>query len=197
MYLELENFFPDSLKNQIEYTFLDDTLPWEFRHATSGNNGVDISDVNILETPQFMHLMNCPERGQVSRTFDLAKSVLFFLEHTTNCKITGVARVKANLLLRDGTAKNKYHPPHIDTGGNSFSMVYYVCNSDGPTVLFDKKAGSNNHLGLTKVAEIQPKKGKAVIFDSNRYHSSSVPTETEYRIVLNFVFSAENLILPK
>jgi hypothetical protein len=197
MFLVLDNFFPDSLKNQAENTFLSENMPWEFRHITAGVDSSDPNDKNILETPQFTHLLHCPDRGAVSRYFDIPKSMLFFVEHATGCNITQLSRIKANLLTRDATTKGTYHPPHVDTGGGTYSMVYYVCDSDGPTILFDRKAGLNHHIGLNKIAEIHPRRGRAIIFDSNRYHSSSSPIEHEYRIIFNFVFTAENLKLPK
>ena len=58
-------------------------------------------------------------------------------------------------------------------------MVYYVHDTDAPTRLY-----RNGKV----FKEIQPKKGRVLIFPGNIEHSSSSPTKTNRRMVLNFNF---------
>ena len=64
-------------------------------------------------------------------------------------------------------------------------MVYYVNDSDGDTVLFNE---FYNTKSVSINRRIAPKKGRAVIFDSNRFHASSNPINTPTRFVINFTF---------
>jgi hypothetical protein len=67
--------------------------------------------------------------------------------------------------------------------------LYYVNNTDGDTYIFDKTKKELNHiskdtkLGILK--QVSPKKGRVVLFDGRRYHSSSGPTK-DIRCIINF-----------
>lgn len=99
--------------------------------------------------------------------------------------INDIGRVKANILLKQQFPKDHYNSPHQDqTESNYISMVYYVNASDGDTVLFNEFNLDNN---FTVYKRIQPKKNRLVVFESNRFHASSNPTEHQDRFVLNFV----------
>jgi hypothetical protein len=66
-------------------------------------------------------------------------------------------------------------------------MVYYLNDSDGDTFLFNEKYG-DGFSDFTVMERISPKKNRAVIFEANRYHASSNPSQAENRYVLNWVF---------
>jgi hypothetical protein len=52
-------------------------------------------------------------------------------------------------------------------------------------------------MNLTECGRVSPKKGRAVIFPSNRYHASSSPVEASRRVIINFVFLAPETFLTK
>ena len=54
-------------------------------------------------------------------------------------------RQKLNLLGQNSSIKEgKYNTPHIDNKWfNSYSMIYYVNDSDGDTIIFNEKGGEN------------------------------------------------------
>ena len=45
-----------------------------------------------------------------------------------------------------------------------------------------------NFNDMELVGRVQPKENRFVMFDSNQFHSSSVPTQNQYRVVVNFIF---------
>jgi hypothetical protein len=66
--------------------------------------------------------------------------------------------------------------------------LYYVNDSDGDTFLFNrtKKDGpipKDSELEILK--RVSPKKGRVVLFDGSRYHSSSGPSK-DVRCIINF-----------
>ena len=71
------------------------------------------------------------------------------------------------------------HLPHCDLSCEHHTMVYYVHDTDAPTRLY-----RNGKV----FKEVQPKKGRVLIFPGNIEHSSSSPTKTSRRMVLNFNF---------
>ena len=64
------------------------------------------------------------------------------------------------------------------------SLIYYVKDSDGDTVLYkdDKK---------TEQMRIQPKANRAVIFDSRIWHTGELPVKNQTRIVINYIFEVK------
>lgn len=92
--------------------------------------------------------------------------------------------------------KLKYAAPHIDFNSeiDFTTLVYYVDDSDGDTILFSKKhiAGTDYDPvikePLTEVYRHTPKKGEAIVFNGHRYHAGNYPINYGRRIVINFDF---------
>jgi len=69
--------------------------------------------------------------------------------------------------------------------------VYYCNDSDGDTFLFNEFFEQGTLPSrLTLAQRVTPRKNRAVIFESNRYHASSNPRKSSERIIINFVFHA-------
>lgn len=91
----------------------------------------------------------------------------------------------------------KYAAPHVDFKSDKdfTTMVYYVDNSDGDTILFSKLhlPGVEEYNPiieekLTEVFRQTPKKGEAIVFNGHRYHAGNYPINYGKRIVINFDF---------
>ena len=90
----------------------------------------------------------------------------------------------------------KYAAPHIDFNSETdfTTLVYYVNDSDGDTILFSKKHIAGEDYDpiikepLFEVYRHTPKKGEAIIFNGHRYHAGNYPIQTSKRIVINFDF---------
>jgi ectoine hydroxylase-related dioxygenase (phytanoyl-CoA dioxygenase family) len=88
---------------------------------------------------------------------------------------------------------------------NGYAMVYYCHDADGETVLFDKRYNqamkhderflNYGAYKLSEIARITPKKGRAVLFNSNRFHASSNPIVSRRRVILNHVFTTNDNFL--
>jgi len=104
-----------------------------------------------------------------------------------------LSRMKSNVLLREkkGLFGHIHHTPHIDceenNGFTNISCIYYINDSDGPTVLYNEYL-ADNPKKLTVLKKIPPKKGRLLAFHSNRYHTSSSPRKNQYRHIINMVF---------
>ena len=91
--------------------------------------------------------------------------------------------VKFNLLLNNSNmSEGKYNTPHVDNAlKNSLSIIYYVNDSDGDTIIFNE-----TDTPFTIKQRITPKKNRAVIFDSNLEHMGYTCTNEKRRVVVNF-----------
>ena len=72
--------------------------------------------------------------------------------------------------------------PHIDTSDDHFVMLYYVCDSDGDTIIFNEKEKSEKY---TIQKRVTPKQGRVVLFDGAFYHTAEQPMDN-VRCVINY-----------
>lgn len=184
-----ENFAGEFLKEDIQREVLkSQTWLWQFRTETSGQYEAPdfawIEDENTEDTPQLIHVVN-----DASKDMQIISPMIYKIADTVGYKIQ-LQRVKANLLWPNPSKKieNSYHRPHADHGRpNAKTLLYYVNDADGDTVIFNKRWTGEDPGKLEISYRVSPKAGSAVLFDSNIYHASSSPT-TGIRSVINFIF---------
>ena len=81
----------------------------------------------------------------------------------------------------DGTIDN----PHIDIIGKVDFIValYYVCDSDGDTVIYNETKESKTY---TIKKSVTPKQGRMVIFDGRLFHAAKQPINSNTRCIVNY-----------
>ncbi len=74
--------------------------------------------------------------------------------------------------------------PHIDIldRDNFFVVLYYVCDSDGDTIIYNETKESDEY---TVKQRITPKQGRAVIFDGRLFHTAEQPLNNT-RCIVNY-----------
>ena len=72
--------------------------------------------------------------------------------------------------------------PHIDTEDDHFVMLYYVCDSDGDTIIYNEQIKSETY---TLQQRVTPKQGRVVLFDGSYYHTAEQPLNN-IRCVVNY-----------
>ena len=79
--------------------------------------------------------------------------------------------------------------PHIDIIGNVDFIValYYVCDSDGDTVIYNETEESKTY---TIKKSVTPKQGRMVIFDGSLYHAAEQPINSNTRCIVNYNLGA-------
>ena len=144
----------------------------------------------LYDSEQFVHVLY--DQQPVSEYWDIVKPIINNIEQKQKIKIVELGRVKANLLIKSRDTRRLINTPHIDKDVEGWhSMVFYVNQSDGDTVLFDKKS-NQGFENLNIIDSHSPKANCAVMFESDRYHTSSNPVDNTTRIVLNFIFKIQN-----
>ena len=73
--------------------------------------------------------------------------------------------------------------PHIDSQFKHFVMLYYVCDSDGDTIIYNEKMISEK--GFTVQKKVTPKQGRVVLFNGSFYHTAQQPNHG-IRCVVNY-----------
>lgn len=106
--------------------------------------------------------------------------------------------LRARFVKQIVSPTNIIHKPHIDTIETKYTGFMYMNDSDGDSVIYDQtydvfsRLDSFNYYkklaesGFTVRQRVSPKENKSVLFESPVYHSSSSPSKTSRRVVLNF-----------
>lgn len=178
-----DNFLSDLDKDEIEKLLTSNYFAWfltEERDKTVPLKSItDLKKSGfkntylIKESPQFCHMFYDNITDTKSEYYRLIDELLKKLN--LNNKII---RAKSNYLSQNNSFKKEnFHTPHIDTNTKHIVVLYYVIDSDGDTLFFNKEGDIIN--------KVSPKKGRCVIFDGNILHASQNPIKSKDRIVIN------------
>jgi hypothetical protein len=100
-----------------------------------------------------------------------------------------IFNARAFMLFPRDNNLSKENVWHIDMENPHLVCLYYVNDSTGVTKISTKKYQVGMEISLLgdlpTVAEVDPKKGRVVIFDGSLYHQASNP-DSDRRAVLNF-----------
>jgi hypothetical protein len=199
MFRIYDQFIPPSYQKALHDEMFSSAFPWHFIGSTllaDPSQPYHLTDMGSadsgLDTPQMYHTFynkTFGSEGRPSSHYYMVKPLLYFIEQQADITITEIHRIKANMLTSvEGVSG--HHIPHIDERDpDHMSLIYYVNDSDGATVFFDQIGnGRTCHSDFTLQHQQTPRQGSAVLFDSNRFHASSMPLLTPARAVINFIF---------
>lgn len=153
-----------------------------------------VRDHKTLEMPQiscmFFGVSRSPDLNHGGPVFDsLFRKLL--TDGLIKSPYERLIRAKANLQLKHPFCpREMYNYPHTDAAESNLSLILYLNDSDGDTIIFKEKSYDSS-VGLNEYARVTPKKNRCVIFNSSYLHSSSPPIYTDYRLIANLVFKKE------
>jgi hypothetical protein len=176
--LIIENFLPSNFHNELlSIVNNENYFPWFY-----SSNISSISQENSIKQYGFSHILYDEQSNFYSNYFNNFYPIKYFIESKFQVNIKNIIRYRLGLNLNISDKKSIIHHAHKDYEFNHHVLLYYLNNSDGPTIFY-----SNDEY-----IEIEPEGNKAVLFDGSIMHSSSTPINHEKRIALNI-----NLILEK
>lgn len=196
----IENLIPATFQNAIVSRVQGvNYFPWYLLHKIGHKDYEDLQyvDKNVTDDSGFYHMIYDENISQ-SEYYDFFRAILEFYCEKTGKVIERILRIRARYTHPvNGHNKNKYAAPHVDFNSEVpyTTLVYYVDDSDGDTILFDKKFDYKKDKydpivkdQLSEVYRLTPKKGNALIFDGHRYHAGNFPINYSSRIIINFDF---------
>lgn len=194
----IENCIPPSLQDAIEKYYFSENYQWlqktgKAQDLAAGKKlTTGLSSIKIENGP----LLNPLE-------FNLFLPVLQSVFEQIEVDFSPEDVILGRVLMQEPKEKNVSNNIHVDTDKKCFTVLYYVNDSDGDTLFFNKTTKNYSHSEYEierflpdwtkKQEEIftevsfrkEPKKGTAVIFDGSIYHASSTPTKGR-RCIINF-----------
>ena len=192
-----ENLIPKTFQDRIEEAYSNNDFPWYLMEKVSYvEDGFYFKNPKITNPLAFAHAVY-GENQQKSNLFHVVYPILHFLEQKEGFEIKQLIRIRSRLTLQiPNHGHENFNTPHVDMySPDKFkTLVYYVNDSDGDTILFKEKfefyegAPVVKDEDITIEHRISPKKGRAVLFDGHQFHAGNCPIDSKYRMVLNFDF---------
>ena len=182
--LDLE--YQERIKNILigEETFNGYYFPWYFTQDVTKHNDVDSqkrsaffhgyvdnkndNDNNVGTVNSIFHHLFVPLIENACRKIDKQN--------------VNVIKGRSFLQLPINYKGERIDTPHVDIVGDHFVILYYVCDSDGDTIIYNEKVKSDNY---TIQKRITPKQGRVVLFDGSYYHTAEQPIDN-IRCVVNY-----------
>lgn len=201
--LLIDNVVPLSFQNAIiERIQGDQHFPWFLLHRIGHPDYCDLKsnikyvDSNITDDVGFFHMAF--DGNVTSPYYDFFRNILEFFAEKADISIKKILRIRLRYTHKGvNHDETKYAPPHVDltTKESYHTLVYYVDNSDGDTIIFDKifNPDTENYdpifsNPLPELIRVTPKKGVGLFFNGHRYHAGNYPINSSARIVINFDF---------
>lgn len=201
--LLIENVVPPSFQNLIvDRVQGTQYFPWfllhRIGHPDHFGEGTtpNYVDPNITDDVGFFHMAF--DGNVTSPHYDFFRPVLDFFSEKTGIKVGNLLRVRLRYTHKgEGHTSSKYAAPHVDfnTGQPYSTLVYYVDDCDGDTIIFDKIFNPQEETydpvlaePLPELIRVTPKKGSALFFNGHRFHAGNFPVNNSSRIVINFDF---------
>lgn len=174
--LVLDNLIPLELQDSILSVASKVEFPWYFT-ANSLACGVYENDSFKFSHPLFWD-------GRRFDHFDSFFPILVHVARHFNLLELRLDRFYAHLITTKG--RPSIQPPHVDIEEDGYlSVLYYIHDSDGDTIFYNNFFEGERPSQFEEVMRVTPKKGRVVIFNSRRYHSSSNPVDNDIRVLLN------------
>jgi hypothetical protein len=174
----VQNLLPDFLAAQIKEQLCGKYFPWFCRDY------IIVEDAKDEPYSQFNHIFYGENQIQ-SEYYQFIEPALACIEKEINIKIKSILRIKTNLTTRwqltEDEIKTLFHKDQEED--RYLSLIYYVNDSDGDTIIRTKDDD----------VKVTPKSNKACYFKSNTLHAGMFPQISKKRIVINFVLELEEI----
>jgi len=188
--IQRENALPRQLFDRFKNEVFDRNFPWFYNETTYRSNEDKFSY-------SFYHLAYFDGRSN-SQITNLAEACILHLADTAGYKVNAILRIRLTMLQINPIGH--IHPPHVDMDDRHMTGLLYFNNNDGDTILYnefynpDDGQPADFYLqevlknNVTEFTRVSPKENSSIFFNGHQYHSSSSPTYTNRKVVLNFNF---------
>ena len=176
--------YQERIKNILigEETFNGYYFPWYFTQDVTKHN-----DVDSQKRSAFFHGYVVSDNDNTMGTIDSIFHDIFITLLENACRKidkqnVNVIKGRSFLQLPINFKGKREDTPHVDIVGDHFVMLYYVCDSDGDTIIYNEQEKSSSY---TIQKRITPKQGRVVLFDGSYYHTAEQPLNN-IRCVVNY-----------
>jgi len=188
----IDNAFPESIFKKIQEEILGFGFDWHYGRRVNEDDGSDKNSFLIgwVHTVSDLGM----EQKFTPELHSLIVEVLSKVLSDNNEPCVEIGRIR---IICNTTADKSYiTQPHVDFDNTHQTVLLYLNDSDGNTIIYNEKFKPGLGIGSTQLcksikdrltvkAEIAPKANRLVIFDGLHYHSGTTPIESDRRVVMN------------
>jgi hypothetical protein len=195
----LDGIIPQSYSNYLKLVLFSSNIWGVGKNINSTSPHQPELYENIIDRVYDKGQLSCNmfSKGHIQHTlFHQVNPILHYLQQQFNYSYSyEILRIKANLKHSVSSEyRGMYNPPHIDilnAPPNSFTVLYYINDSDGDTIIFDEWDSPSIHNSTKKldfpiIETVPPKQGKIVVFPTQQFHSANFPIDSPLRGIINF-----------
>lgn len=176
-----DDVFGSQIQDLIFTKLTENNSPWIFTEDMTSSNQ---EDKNMCRFG-FSKLIYEASREIRRPEFDIIYPLFINVCNQNNIMVEEIINLRGFLSTPLGGSQPQQDHPHVDLEVPHLVCLYYVNDSDGDTVFYDKMYDKNVDLSdIKEYRRVTPKQGRMVFFNGLRYHTASRPTKN-YRIVLN------------
>lgn len=189
--VEIDNFIPQFYQDSIFNTLLESNIDWRYVDGVAGTTtNVKTPGIKMSKDQTAFYHVAFRDGKPESHLFYALRPMIYALEDYLKRPLSDLSRIRIG--LTKPSRYPGYHAPHVDFYARHKSLLYYVNDSDGDTVFYNEKYQGDTSLSkFTVQKKVSPKKGKAILFDGDHYHSSGIPKNTLRRVVININYRVD------
>ena len=184
---EFRDFLPISLANEIHDKLTCNEFPWYWLDDVTASPAERLEVPDMLPSQPGMH--HTAYREGTGSPFHQDFHFLYhYILDAMNLHWEDwyLSRIRCGLNFPTFREEHILHnQPHVDFPESELvehlTCLYYVNDSDGPTVVFNEKKKSENY---TIKYKCHPEKNKLFVFDGKHYHASSCPQHHDARLAV-------------
>ena len=175
----IEKDYQNKIKNILigEKRYNDEDFPWYYIDDVTASG-----DYETQKRGAFVHDYVHYEYGIESDFHYLFLDLIKASCSKLKIKEVDALQGRSFLQLPTNIKREDVDSPHIDMQFKHFVMLYYVCDSDGDTIIYNEREKSESYTIKKKVT---PKQGRVVLFDGRYYHTAEQPNENK-RCIINY-----------
>ena len=148
----------------------------------------------------FSHQYVNAEEGIISDFHSLFIGLIKNSCKKINIKNVDVLQGRSFLSTPTNIPKDDVDTPHVDMVAPHFVMLYYVCDSDGDTIIYNEKTKFDDcapdpKMNYTIKKKVSPKQGRIVLFDGRHFHAAEQPNHN-LRCIVNYNLRDLSLVTP-
>jgi hypothetical protein len=179
----IDNFLAKYYLQHLQDNFLGNNSSWSFNDSLTGDDSLEVLG-------SFGFGIKLHWNGYFTGSYEstLVRGLVFSAQEKVE-EVFGesleIVRARADMTVFNPL--NHRHELHTDFQYEHMTAIFYLNNSDGNTILFDRD-------GKNVLTEVEPVENRLLIFDGLLQHTGHSPSNHKSRVLINMNFMTPKLV---
>jgi len=196
MFELLDNALESAQFSQLKDELTSSMFPWYYVKDTALQTGAALE--NNFSFHNTVYDVDQPQYDYMGPTYNICVAALKSSLKALGYQLKELHRIRINLYTRNH--ETIVHHPHIDDDNrdSKIGLLYITTNFDSPTLIFNELFDLQRDINDVSNIEgrtftirdvVHSNENRFILFDGNRYHSSTRPVQEDLRININYNFT--------